>query len=195
MKIKNTLFCLSGSFILAFGLYHVHSFSRITEGGALGMTLLLQNCFSWSPALTGPVINLCCYALGIRTLGKDFLKYSLIATVGFSVFFSLFECFPPFWPKLAENPLLASLVGAVFVGVGVGLCVLGGGAPTGDDALAMSLSALMKVPIQWIYLFTDLSVLALSLVYIPAGEIVYSVLTVVLSGQIIGLMQNKKAAA
>ena len=88
MKIKNTLFCLSGSFILAFGLYHVHSFSRITEGGALGMTLLLQNCFSWSPALTGPVINLCCYALGIRTLGKDFLKYSLIATVGFSVFFS-----------------------------------------------------------------------------------------------------------
>ena len=32
---------LAGSAILAFGLYNVHSFSNVTEGGVLGMTLLL----------------------------------------------------------------------------------------------------------------------------------------------------------
>ena len=31
---------LAGSAILAFGLYNVHSFSNVTEGGVLGMTLL-----------------------------------------------------------------------------------------------------------------------------------------------------------
>ena len=30
---------LAGSAILAFGLYNVHSFSNVTEGGVLGMTL------------------------------------------------------------------------------------------------------------------------------------------------------------
>ena len=74
----------------------------------------------------------------------------------------------------------------MFVGVGVGLCVRVGGAPSGDDALAMSMSKVTKVDIQWMYLITDLSVLALSLTYIPWQKIIYSLLTVVLSGQMIG---------
>jgi len=74
--------------------------------------------------------------------------------------------------------------------VGAGLCVRAGGAPCGDDALAMSLSQLLKIKIQWIYLFTDVSVLALSLIYIPPGKILWSVATVVISGQIVGLLQR-----
>ena len=34
---------LSGAFILAFGLFNVHSQSRITEGGVLGTTLLINH--------------------------------------------------------------------------------------------------------------------------------------------------------
>ena len=76
--------------------------------------------------------------------------------------------------------------------VGAGLCVRAGGATTGDDALAMSLSHLTKIPIQWIYLTSDLIVLGLSLTYIPVRRIGYSLLTVILSGQLIGLMQRIK---
>ena len=76
------------------------------------------------------------------------------------------------------------------MGVGVGLCVLAGGAPSGDDSLAMSLSHRTRLDISRIYLISDLSVLALSLTYIPISRIVYSLLTVVLSGQIIGWMQK-----
>ena len=89
-----------------------------------------------------------------------------------------------------QHPLLAALAGAIFVGVGVGLCVLSGGAPSGDDALAMSLSHRTRLNLSWIYLVSDLSVLALSLTYIPFSRIIYSLLTVVLSGQIIGWMQK-----
>jgi uncharacterized membrane-anchored protein YitT (DUF2179 family) len=47
-----------------------------------------------------------------------------------------------------------------------------------------------KIPIQHLYLISDLTVLLLSLTYIPLGKILYSLLTVVLSGQIIGLLQK-----
>ena len=75
-------------------------------------------------------------------------------------------------------------------GGSIGLCVRVGGAPTGDDALAMSLERVFPVDIQWIYLISDLTVLAASLTYIPGSKIVYSLLTVILSGQVIGLMQK-----
>ena len=87
-------------------------------------------------------------------------------------------------------PLAAAFLGAIFVGVGVGLCVRAGGAPTGDDALAMSLSRLLKTKIQYVYLVSDLTVLLLSLSYIPWQRIGYSLLTVILSGQIIGWLQK-----
>ncbi len=42
---KDMIYILIGSAILAFGLYHVHSQSNVTEGGALGATLLIQHWF------------------------------------------------------------------------------------------------------------------------------------------------------
>ena len=81
-------------------------------------------------------------------------------------------------------------MGALFIGIGAGLCVRSGGATTGDDALAMSISHKARIPIQNFYLISDLTVLALSLTYIPLRRILYSLLTVILSGQIIGLIQK-----
>ncbi|MCI7263377.1 MAG: YitT family protein [Clostridiaceae bacterium] len=181
---------LFGSAFLAFGLYHVHSFSGVTEGGVLGMTLLLKHWFDISPAISGLVMNLLCYAVGAKVLGKEFIFYSIVATAGFSGAYKIWEQFPPLWPQLYEMPLLAALAGAVFVGIGAGLCVRVGGAPSGDDALAMGLSQLLHKKIQWIYLMSDLVVLVLSASYIPWNRLGYSILTVLLSGQIIGFVQS-----
>ncbi len=183
---------LSGSAILAFGLYHVHSFSGVTEGGVLGLTLLLHHWFRISPAVSGFILNFICYILGMKVLGKKFIAYSIISGSAFSIFYAIIEQFDPLWPNLVDYPLLAAVAGAMFVGVGVGLCVRAGGAPGGDDALAMSLAKITKKEIQWVYLVSDLIVLILSLSYIPVQRLIYSLLTVVLSGQIIGIMQKMK---
>ena len=183
---RDVLIILLGSAIQAFGLYHVHSQSNVTEGGALGATLLLQHWFDISPAISGFVINFTCYAIGFAVLGKAFILYSAISGGAFSVFYAFFEQFEPIWPEIGRYPFIAAIAGALFIGVGVGLCVRVGGASGGDDALAMSISKVCKIEIQWIYLITDLVVLVLSLSYIPWQKIIYSLLTVVLSGQIIG---------
>ena len=82
------------------------------------------------------------------------------------------------------------MAGALFVGVGVGLAVRSGGAPSGDDALAMATSRLTGIPLQWAYLLFDLLVLGFSISYIPLGRIGYSLLTVLISGQLIGWVQR-----
>ena len=190
ITLRRCIVAALGSVILAFGLYHVHSFSGVTEGGVLGMTLLLDHWLHLSPAVTSFVLNAVCFFFGWRVLGKEFVVYSVIATVSFSAAYAVAEQFPPLWPELYAMPLLAAIVGAAFVGVGAGLSVWAGGASGGDDALAMALSRLTHRPIEQIYLITDLAVLALSLSYIPLSRIVWSILTVVLSGQIVGLIQR-----
>ena len=190
ITLKNCVITLLGSFILAFGLYHVHSISGVTEGGVLGATLLLEHWTGISPAFTGGIMNVLCYVLGWKLLGKEFIAYSALATVGFSGMYKICEQFPHLWPGLADMPLVAALVGALFVGVGAGLCVRIGGAPSGDDALAMSISHATGWKIQWVYLMSDLIVLVMSLSYIPVRRIGYSLFTVLLSGQVIGFIQN-----
>ena len=187
---SGVLLALLGSLIQAVGVSSIHAYSAVTEGGVLGMTLLLQHWLAISPAVTSLVLNALCYLFGWRTLGRDFLLYSILSGAGFSLFYALAEPFAPLFPALIASPLIAAVSGAVFVGVGAGLCVRVGGAPGGDDALAMALSHLTRVPIQWVYLFTDAVVLGLSLTYIPLSRLIWSLLTVVLSGQIIGLVQR-----
>ena len=192
MKLKRShcLIAFLASAFQAFGMYNIHAISDITEGGVLGAVLLIQHWLHISPAVSGFVLNAACYLLGWRTLGKTFIAYSLISAAGFSSCYWLCEQFPPLWPDIACYPFAAALIGALFIGIGAGICVRIGGATCGDDALAMSLSHITKVPIQWIYLISDLTVLGLSLSYIPFQKIVYSLLTVILSGQIIGWIQQ-----
>ena len=189
---RSCLIVLLGSAIQAFGLYHVHSCSGVTEGGVLGLTLLLQHWYGISPAASGAILNLICYAIGWRLLGSKFIFYSLVSTVGFCSVYRICEQFPLLWPELYNMPLVAAVAGAMFIGIGVGLCVRIGGAPGGDDALAMSISHVTGVGIEKIYLVSDLLVLGMSVSYIPLHRIGYSLLTVVLSGQIIGIVQRMK---
>lgn len=192
IKVSSVLLLLGASALLAFGLYNVHSISHVTEGGILGLTLLLEHWFDISPSISGFLLTSLCYLLGWKLLGKRFLVFSFISAIGFSGFYGIFEQFDPLFPQIAEMPLLAAVVGALFVGISIGICVRIGGAPTGDDALAMSLSKVLPVDIQWIYLISDLTVLLMSLSYIPLHQIMYSLLTVILSGQIIGIIQKIK---
>ncbi len=192
LKLSNCAVAFFSSALQAFGMYNIHALSDITEGGVLGAVLLIDHWLHISPALSGFVLNAACYLFGWRTLGKEFIAYSLLAACGFSSAYWVCEQFPPLWPEIANFPLLAAIIGALFIGIGAGLCVRAGGATSGDDALAMSLSHITKIPIQWVYLVSDLTVLGLSLTYIPVRKIIYSLLTVVLSGQIIGIIQNIK---
>lgn len=192
IRMVSCVIMILSSTFLAFGLYHVHALSGVTEGGVLGLNLLLEHWFHISPAVTNFVVSVICYLMGWKLLGKHFIIYSAVATGSFSVAYRMIERFDPLWPQLYDMPLVAALIGAVFVGIGTGICVRMGGAVCGDDALAMCIAHVTHMKIERAYLITDLTVLGLSLTYIPFRRIIYSLLTVILSGQIIGLIQRKK---
>lgn len=186
------VYILLGAFILAFGMYNIHSRTIITEGGIWGIELLLDHWFGLSPAVTAPFLDGTCYLLGVVFLGKEFILKSLVGTLSYSAFYAVLEQFPPLLPDLNSVPLAAAVIGAIFVGIGAGIVVRQGGACAGDDALALAISKKLKCKISTAYLSTDMTVLLLSLSYIPFRQIFYSLITVLLSGWIIEKVQNFK---
>ena len=179
-----------GAMIASFGIHNIHQQTGITEGGVMGLMLLIEHWLGVSPALITPVLDFTCYLLAFKYLGGRFIRISVVSTLSVSLFYKIWEMFPPMLPDLSAYPLAAAVLGALFVGVGVGLIVRQGGSSGGDDALALTISKVTRWRLARCYLFTDLVVLVLSLSYIPFMRIAFSLITVTLSSWLIDRVQS-----
>lgn len=190
LTVKRICCILLGTAVCSFGIYNIHRQTGVTEGGVLGMIVLLNYWFAVSPSILSVSLDILCYALAFRRLGTGFLIISGASSISLSIFFRIWESFPPMLPNFYDTPLVAALLGALFIGVGVGVVIRNGGSCSGDDALALFISNVTGWRISRAYLITDFTVLALSLSYIPFGRIFYSLITVTLSSYIIDLIQR-----
>lgn len=190
LTLKKVLLIILGAAVCSFGIHNIHQRTSITEGGVIGMMLLIDRWLGLPPAVITPVLDITCYVLAFRYLGGQFIKISVISTLSVSLFYDFWEMFPPMLPDLSAYPLAAAVLGGIFVGVGVGLIVRQGGSSGGDDALALTISHVTHWRLSRAYLFTDLVVLVLSLSYIPLQRIFFSLITVTLSSFLIDRVQD-----
>ena len=189
-RIRKLILILLGAAIATFGIHNIHQQTHITEGGVIGMVLLANHWLGIPASAATFVLDAACYLMALKWLGKGFVKTSVVSTICVSVFYKLWELFPPMLPDLSEYPLLAAALGGIFVGVGVGLIVRQGGSSGGDDALALTISKLTRWRLSRAYLITDLTVLILSLSYIPFKRIAYSLVTVTISSLLIDFIKS-----
>lgn len=192
LTIKKLLLIMLGAMICSFGIHNIHQRTNITEGGIIGLMLLIEHWLEISPAYITPVLDIACYLLAYRFLGGNFIKISVISTLCISGFYKIWELFPPMLPDLSAYPLIAAVCGGIFVGIGVGLIIRQGGSSGGDDALALTISHTLHWRLSRSYLFTDITVLALSLTYIPILRIVFSLITVTISSYLIDWVKSYK---
>lgn len=189
---RSIITIIIGAAICSFGIHNIHQRTMITEGGIFGLMLLIEHWLHISPSYITPILDLACYAMAFRFLGFKFIRTSLISTLFISGFYKLWEAFAPMLPDLTNYPLIAAVAGGLFVGVGVGLIVRCGGSAGGDDALALTIAKVTKWRLSRAYLFTDVTVLVLSLSYIPLRRIIFSLLTVTISSYLIDIIKEHK---
>lgn len=192
-SLKDISLILIGSTILAFGVYNFYYLNNITEGGVLGIILLLKNIFGFDVSVAGAILDIALLIMGFKMFGKKFFVYSVGASVGFSVLYDIFETVGPLVPQMGM--FTSAVLGGLSVGIGCGIMMRVGCASGGDDALAMIISKVTSLKLSTVYLITDGVVLLLSVSYIPAVQLVYSIVAVLISGKTIdfiyGLGRNR----
>ena len=190
--IKKLCLMTIGTFILSFGVYNFYYQNSITEGGVLGILLILKNLFDVNPSISNVIIDGLLILLGFKFFGKEFFGFTIFASLCFSTMYAICEKVG-FLVKINNN-IIAAILGGLCVGVGCSIIMNAGGASGGDDVLAIVLSKISKWRIGVIYLLTDISVLLLSLVYLPLDTMVYSIIAVITSGQVIDLLYKNENA-
>jgi len=188
VTLRSILLIIIGATILSFGSYNFNYQNNITEGGVLGLLLLLQHVFNISPSITSVVIDFSLFAIGSKFFGKKFLLYSILSTTTFSFTYKVWEHIGFLVPSFTHNMLIASILAGIGVGIGVGLVVRGGGASGGDDVIALIANKLIKLKVNHVYLITDGIVLLLSLAYLDIKQIFFSIIAVTISGKIISIL-------
>lgn len=181
---------LLGSAIFTFGVHNIHEVVGITEGGVIGLVLFGDHWLGIPPSVVSPVLDAACYLLALRVLGRGFLGWSAVATVSVAGFYRIWEQLPHLLPDLSGSMFLAAVLGGLFVGIGVGIVIRQGSSAGGDDALALTISRLTGWRVGRCYLFTDLTVLVLSLSYIEPVKIACSLVTVTVSSVVIDLVKD-----
>lgn len=192
ITVKKIFIIMIGAAILSFGIHNIHQRVNVTEGGVIGLMLFIEHWMKISPSFITPLLDGVCYLIAFKMLGFNFIKLSVISTAFISLSYKLWESLPFMLPNMIDTPLLAAVIGGLFVGVGVGLIVRQGGSSGGDDALALAISKRFKWNLAHSYMFTDFVVLFISLSYIPIVNVLVSLVTVTISSNVIDWIKDVK---
>jgi len=195
LKIKNILFILAGSAIMAFGLVHFNMQNQLAEGGFTGITLLIYNLTGLSPSISNILLNLPLFLIGYKLLGKKTFIYTIIGTVGLSIFIAIFEKYQLHIP-LKDDLMLAALFAGVFIGVGLGIIFRYGGTTGGVDIIARLVFKYKGYSMGKTMFIFDFCVITLSLAtYLNYKEAMYTLVLVFIGSRVIDFIQEGAYAA
>jgi uncharacterized membrane-anchored protein YitT (DUF2179 family) len=195
LKFKNIFFILLGAAIFSFGLVHFNMQNNLAEGGFTGITLMLYFVFGWSPSITNLLLNLPLFFLGWKLLGRSVFIYTIIGTVGVSIFLGIFQKYQIEMP-LYEDLFLAALFAGVFIGIGLGIIFRYGGTTGGVDIIARLAQKYFGWTMGRTMFMFDFGVITLSLItYLNYREAMYTLVVVFVGARVIDFMQEGSYAA
>lgn len=190
LKIKNIFFILLGAAIFSFGLVHFNMQNNLAEGGFTGITLLLYFLFEWDPAITNLILNAPLFFIGWRLLGRSVFLYTIIGTVGVSIFLWIFQRYQIAMP-LKDDLTLAALFAGVFIGIGLGIIFRYGGTTGGVDIIARLAHKYIGWSMGKTMFMFDTVVITLSLItYLTYQEAMYTLVAVFIGARLIDFMQE-----
>lgn len=176
---------LFGSCLLAFAYYHINFQNHLSEGGFVGLALLAKYGFNLPPAATMLVLDIPLFIMAWLLKGRQFIWNTILASLGFSGFYELFERFSPIVINLSDYMPVASLLSGVLTGLATGIVLRFGAATGGDDIMSVLLSKYTGLSIGTIFLLLDCMVLSLSFLYLPVKEVLYTILAVLIASRVI----------
>ncbi len=158
--------------------------NSIAPGGLTGVATILNHLFGLPVGVTSLVMNLPLFLIGYKTLGGIFAFRSLVATILFSVCIDLIQA-----PPLTDDILLATVYGALLLGLGLGLIMRGGATTGGSDMIARMVNKKLPILSVGTFLFlVDCAVILAAAFTMSARAALYALICIFVSGKAVDLV-------
>ena len=170
--IKDIFLILIGIFSAGFGLKGFLLPNQFTDGGAMGISLLISETTVISLSILIVVINLPFLLLGYSQIGKQFALKSIIAIIGLAVVVHFIP-----YPLITSDKLLIAVFGGFFLGAGIGMSIRGGAVIDGTEVLAIHLSKKTGLTIGDIILLLNIIIFSFGAYILSIEVALYAMLT------------------
>lgn len=166
--------------------------NNITTGGVAGISSILE----WSPLkipaqVSYFAINACLLVVALRILGWKFCVKTIYAVVVLTVSLSIIRKYTEGLHLLADQPFMASILGAAFCGTGVGLGLGSNGSTGGTDIIAAIINKYRDVSLGRVILIADVIIISSSYFVLRDWErVIYGYVVLFISSFVVDQVVN-----
>jgi len=163
-----------GAIIAAFGLDLFLVPNAILDGGVIGLSIIAAELTNVSMSIFLIILNLPFLYIGYRRMGWKFTLRTLYGVIILSSATAFFHHFDP----VTDDLFLATVIGAVILGTGVGLVIRAGGALDGTEIIAILVSKKRTISVGQIVMIMNLFIFILAALLVFSWETaMYSIIT------------------
>lgn len=190
--ILDYIYIIIGTTILAAGVNMFLAQTNLVTGGLTGLAIVIkyvsENTIGKEIPIwfTNMAVNIPLFVISIKQRGLSFGKKSLFAAayLSFALWYTSF--LPTPLPAHQTDLLLASLFGAVFIGIGIGLVLRSSATTGGTDMLASIIQFKFKsFPIAKLMLAIDSTIILVGCYIFGVQKAMYALISVYVMSKVI----------
>ncbi|OUM94191.1 MAG: hypothetical protein A9Z00_00795 [Thermobacillus sp. ZCTH02-B1] len=184
-EAQQLLMIAVGAVIAGIGLELFLVPNDILDGGVIGLSIIAAALFKVPMSIFIVLFNLPFLYIGFRKLGLRFTFHTLFGVVILSAVTAYLHHFEP----ITDDKFLATIVGAVILGAGVGLVIRTGGALDGTEILAILVSRKKPVSVgQFIMVINVFIFLLAAMLVFSLETAMYSIITYFIAFKMIDIV-------
>lgn len=171
-QIKDFLFIVVGVLMAAIGLKGFLLPNGFFDGGAMGMSLLLEMLTPVNLSVLIIVVNLPFIIIGAKQVSLYFALKSAAAILALALLVHYIEV-----PVITADKLLIAVFGGFFLGSGIGFAIRGGAVIDGTEVLAISVSRKSSLTVGDFITIFNLCLFIVAAIFVGFETAMYSMLT------------------
>lgn len=184
-ELRNYLFIILGSLILALGVVWFFSPNELITGGTAGLALLLHYVSSFSIGTLMLGVNIPLLIIGYKYLGKMFAIRTIVTIILISLFIDFFVEYLELEAFILDSAL-ASIFGGIFIGLGLALVIKGNSSAGGSTIIARILSSKSEIkPSSVIFLIDSLIITSALFIFDDNTNVLWSIVSIFITTKII----------
>ena len=173
LRLLQDIFLISlGIASAAFGLKSFLVPNKFIDGGATGISLLINELTTIPLGVLLVLINIPFVIFGYNVISKQFAIKATLSIIGLAVTVSLFH-----FPEITHDKLLVAMFGGFFLGAGIGLSVRGGAVLDGTEVLAIFVSRKLRTTVGDIILIVNIIIFTAVAFLLSIETALYAILT------------------
>ncbi|WP_264738215.1 YitT family protein [Cytobacillus firmus] len=184
-EIRQLIMITIGAVIAAAGLEFFLVPNNILDGGVIGLSIIAAELTGMTMSIFLIVLNLPFLYIGFRKIGMKFTIHTLYGVIVLSASTAYLHHFEP----VTNDLFLATVIGAVILGTGVGLVIRTGGALDGSEIIAILVSKKRPVSVGQFIMIVNVFIFILAAFLVFSWETaMYSIITYYIAYKMIDIV-------